>query len=136
MRKFLIITHGKFAEGISQSLTLFIGENHPFKAISAYVDDIPVNEKIDDFMRTVTDDDQLVILTDIMGGSVNQLMMPYLSRDNTYILSGINFPMLLELACLQDDADVDDFRRIVQTGKEAVVLMNDYKAPNGSSDDE
>lgn len=136
MRRFLIITHGEFAKGVAQSLTLFIGESHPFETISAYVDDIPVNEKITAFMQKVHDDDQLVILTDIMGGSVNQLMMPYLSRPNTYLLTGINFPMLLELACLQEDANIDDFRRIVQTGKDAVVLMNDYKSPSLSNDDE
>lgn len=126
MRKFLIITHGGFAKGIAHSLTLFIGENHPFHAISAYVDDTPVQDEIASFMATVEENDQLVVLTDIMGGSVNQLMMPYLSRPNTYILAGFNFPMLIELSCLPEEAEIDDFRRIINNGQKAIVLMNDY----------
>lgn len=126
MRKFLIITHGSFAKGIAQSLTLFLGENHPFSAISAYVDDTPVQTEIEAFMKEVREEDELVILTDIMGGSVNQLMVPYLSRPNTYLLAGFNFPMLIELACLSDEATIEDYRRIINKGKEAIVLMNDY----------
>lgn len=126
MRKFLILTHGEFAQGVAQSLTLFLGENHPFTAISAYIDDEPVQLKIDQFMMGLAQEDQLIVLTDILGGSVNQCMIPYLSRPNTIIITGFNFPMLLELSCLPAQADMNDFRRIIQTGKDSVVLMNDY----------
>ena len=126
MRRFLIVTHGGFAEGVKQSLTLFLGENHPFQAISAYMDETPLKDQVETFMRNIDSKDQLIILTDIMGGSVNQEMMIYIERPNTYIFTGFNFPMLIALSCLPENADIDAFRKIVDEGKEAIVLMNDY----------
>ena len=126
MRKMCIITHGKFADGIQQSLSIFLGEDHHFDEISAYVnDDIQPKTQIDDYMKRINDDDQLIFLTDIMGGSVNTLVMPYLSRPNTFIIAGINFPLLLQLSALPEDADLNSFKNLVENCRKSIVLMND-----------
>ncbi|MEA5027088.1 hypothetical protein SDC9_97342 [bioreactor metagenome] len=125
MRKICILTHGLFARGIQQSLTIFLGSDHHFDAISAYVDeDLQVKDQIADYLKGVKAEDQLILLTDIMGGSVNTMVMPLLKRPNTYIIAGINFPLLLQLSALPDDADLPDFINLVEQAQKSIVLLN------------
>ena len=132
-----IITHGKFAEGIQQSLSIFLGEDHHFDAISAYVnDDLQPKAQIDEYMKTINDSDQLIFLTDIMGGSVNTLVMPYLARPNTYIIAGINFPLLLQLSALPENANLDSFHHLVENCRKSIVLMNDIDYTQFTSEDD
>lgn len=136
MRKFLIATHGNFANGIAQSLTMFLGEKQPFSTICAYVDDTSLEDQIVSFMNTVEQDDQLIILTDIMGGSVNQQMIRYLQRPNTFLITGFNFPLLLALSLLPDDVTIDELRHLIEEARNSIYLMNDYKFVTTEEGDE
>lgn len=121
MLKILIISHGLLAKGMENTMKLFIGENERFSYISAYIDDVCVKEKIDDYMRTVGVDDHLVICTDIKGGSVNTEMMQYIYRPNTYIISGFNFPLILTLATYGSETiNEKEIDKIVNTSKEGL----------------
>lgn len=139
MKKYLIISHGNFAVGIADTLKLFLGEEHPFHAISAYTNgNDNIAEMIETFMSTVAEDDELLICSDISGGSVNQKMMTYLSRPKTYILAGMNLPMLLQLAMTAQDREItaDDCRLCIDEAKEGVVFVNDLLQENDTDIDE
>ncbi|MEA4875883.1 PTS sugar transporter subunit IIA [Anaerorhabdus sp.] len=139
MKKYLIISHGNFAIGIADTLKLFLGENHPFHAISAYTNgNDNIDEMIAAFMDTVAEEDELLICSDISGGSVNQKMMTYLNRPKTYILAGMNLPMLLQLAMIAQDREItiDDCRLCISEAKEGLVLVNDLMQQNNTDIDE
>lgn len=138
MRKFLIISHGAFAQGIQQSLSLFLGANHAFDAISAYLDDTPAQDLIDNYMKAIKDEDELIILSDIAGGSVNQLMLPYLNREHTFIIAGFNFPLLLELSVLPEDMlTKEQLQAIVHKVKDSMQMMDlEVLHENDHDDDE
>jgi PTS system mannose-specific IIA component len=136
MRRTLLLTHGGMAKGVLNTLELFIGERKDYKAISAYVDECDPKTELEKFWTEVKDEDQVFIFTDIMGGSVNQLVVPKLARPNTYLFSGMNLPMLIQASCLPEDASVEDIKALVNVGKDGVVCMNDYKFESFSEDDE
>ena len=136
MRRILLLSHGGLAKGMLNTLSLFAGENKNITAISAYVDGCEPKPALEKFWRSVNEEDQVLIFTDIMGGSVNQLVMPALSRPNTYIFSGMNLPMLIQASCLSEDAEIQDFYQILDTAREGVVFMNEYQMPEMSDDDE
>lgn len=121
MLKVLIISHGLLAKGMESTMKLFIGENERFSYISAYVDDICLQDKVEQFMKSINDNDYLVICTDIKGGSVNTEMIRYIHRPNTYIISGFNFPLILTLATFgKDTIDDNDIDSIVTSSKEGI----------------
>lgn len=128
MNKFLMISHGQMAIGLQDTLTLFLGDDHPFYAIGAYTcgHDDPDLE-ISEFMSTLSDDDCLIICTDIMGGSVNQKMMSYLTRKNTYILSGLNLAMVLQLSSLinEDKIDYSILNNVIKETKDSIINVNE-----------
>lgn len=131
-----MMSHGKLAEGLKDTLKLFIGEKHGITSISAYSEDVMPEKELQKILDSLNAEDQLVIMTDILGGSVNQLAIPHLMRENTFIVAGLNLPLAIAISCLGEDADIEDYRRIVEETQESIVLMNDYEFPNYAEDDE
>lgn len=126
--KLLIISHGNFAEGCKSTLDLFMGDMNPYHAISAYIDDVSPQEKLDEFLFNTDKDDTLIICTDLLGGSLNQLVSPLINRPNTYVVAGVNIPILMELA-VQSSGRIDSelIRNIVEEGrKNSIVFVNDH----------
>ena len=78
-RRFLIATHSTLAEGFAKTLKFFAGDDIDVTYINAYVDGKPIDEKIDTYFSTLKDEDELVILTDLLAGSVNQKLYKYIS---------------------------------------------------------
>lgn len=137
MRKFLLLSHGGFAKGIQHSLGLFLGEQHAFDAISAYMDDTPVQDQIQAYMDQLQEEDELIILSDIAGGSVNQLMMPYLKREHTFIIAGFNFPLLLELSVLPPEPLTQQVLfDLVERTKESMQVMDLMQVLGNSNEDD
>lgn len=127
MRCNLVVTHGYFAEGLCKTLNLFLGENHSFKSICAFVDDVNVQILIDEYFTNINIEDEVLIFTDINFGSVNQMLIPYLSRNKTYLVSGVNLPILLQASCLPTDVELtnDLVRKLVEDSKSSIVFVND-----------
>ena len=128
MRKLLLISHGQLANGFKDTLKLFLGDDHPFAAICAYGEGCPdVDEELNKFTSGVTKDDEVLICSDIFGGSVNQKVLPLLSREKTYIIAGMNLAMLLQIGTYPQEEPLSDeiCHSFMEQGKEAVVYVND-----------
>ncbi|NCB33251.1 MAG: hypothetical protein EOM64_05135 [Erysipelotrichia bacterium] len=136
MRKHLIISHGNLAKGMLDTLTMFIGENKNYYAISAYADNCNPTEELNCFWSSINEEDQVLIYTDILCGSVNQLVYPKLSRANTFIFAGMNLPMLIQGSCLPDDASDEEIMKLADCGREGVVCMNNAEVQSYSEEDE
>ncbi|NHA04598.1 PTS fructose transporter subunit IIA [Mucilaginibacter sp. HC2] len=126
MRKFLIATHGAFAKGIKSSLDMIIGETDNVFLIQAYLDDaISVEDELAAVLIHITADDELVIFTDLLGGSVNNIMIREALKDNVHIVSGFNLPLLIEV--IMGDAGTP-VTEVIETaiidGKEQMVYVN------------
>ncbi|MEG0034873.1 MAG: hypothetical protein RR571_08740 [Anaerorhabdus sp.] len=126
MRKFLIISHGKLADGLKQTLSLFIGESNKFDSICAYVDDTPLEEVLFTYMRSIGEDDELIVLSDIEGGSVNQKIIPYLSSKNMHIIAGFNLATAIQLSTIPDDTKITEevIEQVINETITAVSYVN------------
>ncbi|WP_339226815.1 PTS sugar transporter subunit IIA [Oceanobacillus sp. FSL K6-2867] len=127
MKKILVATHARFAEGIVSSINLILGEQENLHFINAYVEETPFNEKLESFLNeNVTDEDKLVIFSDIFGGSVNQTILRYLDRKNVYVISGVNLPVLLEVVMLEKGNLTEArLKEIVNSSKDQIIFAND-----------
>jgi mannose/fructose-specific phosphotransferase system component IIA len=126
MRKFLIATHGAFAKGIKSSLDMIIGETDNVFLIQAYLDDnISVEDELAAVLTNITANDELVIFTDLLGGSVNNIMIREALKPNVHIVSGFNLPLLIEV--IMGDAGTP-VTEVIETaiidGKEQMVYVN------------
>ena len=128
MRKIVLISHGKFADGILDTISMFLGEHHNFVPISAYTDEVNPQEELKKFFDDVKEDEEVIICSDILGGSVCQYTLPYMKYENVFLIAGFNFPLLLELAVIPDDEKLsyEVLDNKIQKAKESIILMNTY----------
>lgn len=128
MRKYLIISHNKLAEGMKNTVEFFAGENKKLYFINCYIDNEPVSEKLKKFIQKLNEGDELIIFTDLIGGSVNQEAIKLLGQDNIHVISGFNLALVLEVLLLNKDSKLDEeIPLIVEKARKNICYMNTYK---------
>ncbi|HCY05892.1 MAG: hypothetical protein WBH68_06075 [Erysipelotrichaceae bacterium] len=98
MLKIFLSSHGHFASGLKSSLDILIGNSDVVTVFDAYIDEKTVQEQLELFYEKTKEDDQILLLSDLYGGSVNQVMATYLDRPNTTLVAGVNLAFVLEVA--------------------------------------
>ncbi|WP_162887559.1 PTS sugar transporter subunit IIA [Bombilactobacillus bombi] len=138
MKRIIIVTHKKLALGLQDSLNFFTNMNDQITAIPAYEHDdnqFPdeiIKKKIVEFKNN---NDQIFILTDLLGGSVNQHILKFVDN-NTFVITGVNLPLALSiLLSPYEYLTLNQVQKVVSEAKEQIILMNTYNSPN-SEDDE
>lgn len=138
MKRILVTaSHHKMAEGLRDTLAFISGGDQETIALSAYLDNQPVAEAVEELMNSFNDEDELVILTDLTAGSVNQQFFKYRNRPHTHIVSGMNLPLAFQVAMepQEDYISPERMREIVEESKNEIKYVNDI-ADDGDEDDE
>ena len=126
MRKFLIAAHGSFSSGIKSSLEIIIGKVENVFIIDAYVDG---NKSIEDDFNTILTnvqvEDELVVFSDLMGGSITNQILRNGLRENVHVVTGMNLPLLLDVMLADADTPVTDvIENAISIAREQVVYVN------------
>jgi fructoselysine/glucoselysine PTS system EIIA component len=126
MRKYLIAAHGTFATGIHSSLELIIGKMENVFLIQAYTgENRSIKEELDIVLQQINSNDELIVFTDLMGGSITNQVLQYALKENVYIVSGFNLPLLLDILLADTDTPVNE---VIETGisnaKDQIVFVN------------
>ena len=126
------------AEGLKDTLAFVSGGAQETIALSAYVDNQPIEEAVETLMNGFADEDEVVILTDLTSGSVNQQFFKYRNRPHTHIVSGMNLPLAFQIAMEDQDEyiSVERMREIVEESKNEMKYVNDIAADDGDEEDE
>ena len=128
MRKFLVASHGKLAEGILTSVEMIIGKcsNVDYVCITPKNDNEFLENKINSLLEEEDENDELIILTDVFGGSVSNACMKYTKRKNIHVITGINLPILLELLSFKGTEDTHELiMNSIERGKSGIIYLND-----------
>ena len=67
-------------------------------------------------------EDQVLLLSDLYGGSVNQQMYLYLERPNTMLVAGINLALVLELTTRQSITE-DELKELVEQSRQMLRVV-------------
>ena len=126
MRKFLIATHGSFAAGIKSSLEMIIGSTENLYTIQAYTEgNKTITEELDAIMREISEDDDLIIFTDLAGGSITNQVLQTALKKNVYIVAGVNLPLLLDIVLSDPETNINE---VIETGianaREQILFVN------------
>ncbi|SHJ10739.1 PTS system, mannose-specific IIA component/PTS system, fructoselysine and glucoselysine-specific IIA component [Clostridium amylolyticum] len=137
MLKILIASHGNYADGVKSATNIIIGNKENVHYLNAYVSEETVKDQLENFFKGVSENDEVIILTDIYGGSVNQNVFPYVKKENVYIISGFNLATVLEILLLnpEEKVSLDNLRNIVEESKKQILFLNDYVAEQEQEDD-
>ncbi|SKC89395.1 PTS sugar transporter subunit IIA [Maledivibacter halophilus] len=127
MLKVLLVGHGRFPEGIKNSVEIIMGKQDNLYTINAYTKDTPFEEELNSFIRTVDlDKDKLIIVSDMFGGSVNQKTLSNVDMKKVKLITGLNLSILLEVLMLQEEDVTDEkLRSIVEETRKQIIFVND-----------
>ena len=135
MLKIFISSHGHFASGIKSSVEILMGPNPRITVFDAYVTQESVQEHLDKFYETVNEDDTVLLLSDLYGGSVNQVMYTYLEKPNTTLIAGVNLALVLELA-VREEITVEEVKQLVEQSREMLRVVEFEKNEEVKEDED
>ncbi len=133
MRHVILASHHRFADGLRDTLE-FIGGVENIVAVSAYVDEAPLDETVRRIFSTVAPDDEVLVLTDIMQGSVNQAFAPYIS-DRVFLVAGVNVACCLELTLETGSLTTEFVRATIERARQQMVFMNECRVEDCEDDE-
>lgn len=97
MKKVLIASHGRIASGFKSAIEILKVNVGEVTAVDCYVDDSDYTPKIQAFIDSVGPDDDAVIFTDLIGGSVcNKVMTLRPEEKGIQHVAGANLITIIE----------------------------------------
>lgn len=129
MKGILLLSHGKLAEGMKDSLELFSGEVEQLDTL-----ELEPGQEVQDFVGLLREKiEQLdsgngvTIFCDLAFGTPSNVSGQLLNldqyKDKIQIVTGMNLPMLLEYTQLRNsDTDISE---LIQIGKDGIIDFGD-----------
>ena len=138
MRRYVIASHAHFAQGIKESVELLAGAREDVVSLSMFVDgrdDIAAEAAR--IVEETSEEDELVICTDLFGGRVNNEFTKVLQRrPNTYLVTNMNLPLLIQLLFSDPAAPIaSTIREIVAADDTRVKFINDLISDGDEEED-
>jgi len=125
MISIFLASHGHLASGMLSSMKILVGEGteNKLSVFDAFVDDGDLAEELDSFLSCQGDGNQVIMLSDLYGGSVNQVMSLRLKRPNTYLIAGVNLALLLEIALHQGEYTKEELKAAIEESRKYLKLV-------------
>lgn len=138
MKYVILVSHGKFAEGLANALFMLVGKREDIIAIGLE-DGKSVDEFAELFTKTVdkiTTDDEVVLLGDLIGGSPLTNAINVLSGKGVkmIIIGGMNLPVALMSVMMKDTFALEHLAQ--QVLQEAHSALREFKIEVADDDDD
>jgi fructoselysine and glucoselysine-specific PTS system IIA component len=136
MRKFLIATHGNFASGIKSSIEIIIGQVANLYIIEAYTNgNKSIEEELNEILKNIAEEDELIVFSDLLGGSITNQVLQFALRPNVHVVSGISLPLLVDIIMADMDTPVDEvIGNAISLAREQMVYVNSLIHSNKEQD--
>ena len=125
----LIVTHGKLAYELlsaAQKIETNVGviEAVPLEWTDT-VDE--ARDKIRQALERIGTDGGVIIFTDMFGGTPSNISLSFLEKNRVEIVTGVNLPMIVKFATMQQDAkDVVTLAHVIsEKGSKAIRVASD-----------
>ena len=138
MTKVIIASHHHLATGMKDTIEHLIPSIGKIDVIAAYINNEPIEDEISKLLESYLVDEKVLIFTDLLGGSVNQTFIRYMSKRNLFLVTGMNLPiiMTLLLSIESEDLSEDLIRKSIDEAKNQLLFVNDIYNQVTDEDDE
>ena len=122
MATIILASHGEFAQGLKQTATMIIGDSVPIHALSAFRDeDESILVQIKKLLATI-DIEETYILTDILGGSVNNDMLTIIKEyEGLQLITGMNLPLVISIANYNRKIGESELEKLIRESQQSVI---------------
>lgn len=140
MKYVILVSHGEFADGLKNALTMLAGSRNDLRSCGLK-DGTGTDVFAENFAKVVEDlgaDDEILLLGDLIGGSPLTTACNVLAETgriaNTRVIGGMNLPLALSALLLKDAMDLDAAKEAV-LGEGKTALQEFVIAADSEEDD-
>jgi mannose/fructose-specific phosphotransferase system component IIA len=124
MVRFFLSSHGHLASGLKSSIDILLGDSSCLTVFDAYVDEKSLEEVLNRYYdEIVGPEDQVILLSDMYGGSVNSIMYLFLNRPNTMLIAGVNLALVIGLVVNKDNLPKEQIEELIRESREAIRIV-------------
>ena len=125
----IVVSHGTLSEHLVSAASLILGEAKDVKAITFLA-----RESLEDLRKKTSEaakeftTDGCLIFTDIMGGSATNVSIEIMkSREDVFVVTGVNLPMLIEAINNRETTDLKTLaEQVSNSGVRSIINLKDY----------
>lgn len=137
MKYVILVSHGKFANGLNDALSMLAGNREDILSVG-----LENGKSVDEFVvlftekvKDISNDDEVILLGDIIGGSplTNATNVLVNKGIKTVILGGMNLPLALTTVLMKDTVSLDEISD--QVLEQARMAMQEFKIVEESEED-
>jgi PTS system mannose-specific IIA component len=124
----VVVTHGQLATELVNAAEAIVGDLPNFFAVSiGWHEDVQdARGEIASAIDKVKQPGGVLIATDMFGGTPSNLGITFLEPDKIEVITGVNLPMLIKAASLNDTASLIDIARMLREhGRNAIWVASD-----------
>ena len=137
MKYLIMVSHGQFAEGLKDALSMLAGQREDVLALGLQngksADEFA--EEFSNIINPICQDDEIILLGDLIGGSPLTTAMNVVSENGLHctIIGGMNLPLALTTVLMKDTMSTNDL--VVQILNEATTALRELKIENDEDED-
>lgn len=142
MRHFIISSHSHLAEGMVSALELIVGKIDNLSFYNAYTeeetgDNEHFKEKIMREINSIPKEDDIIIVTDMFGGSVNNELLELCKIKNCYLVTGMNLLLVIGLCLGSEEEPINEqIHRLVEEAKTGIIYCNELNSDSEFENEE
>lgn len=138
MKKILIATHGHMASGVKSVAKILLRDDSAITAVDCYVDETDFTPSIETWIDEVAEEDDAVIFTDLLGGSVcNKVASLHPERKGIVHVTGFNLAIVLECLISSDPLSEEYLDSAIEAASTFMqrVQLNEQASESEDDDD-
>ncbi|SRR5699024_5506147 len=127
MVKVIIASHHKLADGMGDTLKYLVPSLTDIETISAYLDNEPIDSAVEAALGHCQDTEDVVVFTDLLGGSVNQEFVRQL-KPNVHVIAGMNLPIIMTLLLQLENQPLSEelITQSIEEAKNQIIYVNQF----------
>lgn len=124
----MVITHARLARELVNAAEFILGKIEQVETVS-----VESNLEVDQLRRSLTQAIQKVnkgegvlVLTDMFGGTPNNISLAFLAQDKVEVVTGVNLPMIIKAATSRQGKSLSDLAKAVcEAGRGAISVAGE-----------
>ncbi|KIX12100.1 PTS sugar transporter subunit IIA [Dethiosulfatarculus sandiegensis] len=119
----IIISHARLASELLSAAEFILGKIKNVEAIDilATTDPDSLEQRLARSVKKLKDPDGVLILTDMFGGTPNNVSCALLEKDKVEVVTGVNLPMMIEAATTREDNTLEILAvKVSEKGQNAI----------------
>lgn len=142
MKYVVLVSHGTFAPGLHSVLNMLAGGGREDVLSTSLQDGMGADEFAENFgklIEPVKEDDEIILLADIIGGSPLTTALDVLTKKGllakTTAFGGMNLPMALTATLMKDALDTESLKASLISESRGAIKEMELKLDDDEEDD-